>query len=101
MIDDQPRLTPKTAKVLDLLLSESGLSGADISKRTGMLSGTLYPLLFRLEDAGWLSSEWEAGEPSELGRPRRRFYSVTSVGRAHVKSVAGAQAALFARLAAT
>ena len=34
----------------------------------------------RLERAGWLESQWEDGDPAELGRPRRRLYQVTPLG---------------------
>ena len=43
-------------------------------------SGTLYPILLRFERAGLLESRWETEQPEELGRPRRRFYRMTSVG---------------------
>jgi PadR family transcriptional regulator PadR len=56
-------------------------SGAEIHLATKVGSGTLYPLLLRLEDAGWLSSEWEDVEPSQEGRPRRRYYLITGVGQ--------------------
>ncbi|WP_432445085.1 PadR family transcriptional regulator [Rhizobium leguminosarum] len=41
----------------------------------------------RLEKAGWLSSEWEAGDPATMGRPRRRFYRVTALGQREVGAV--------------
>ena len=63
------------------------LSGAEISRATKLLSGTLYPILFRLERAGWLESRWENNDPKLLGRPRRRFYSVTALGAQHARSV--------------
>jgi len=56
------------------------LSGADIARATRMLSGTLYPILLRLEKAGWLESEWEDLDPSEAGRPRKRLYRLTGTG---------------------
>jgi PadR family transcriptional regulator PadR len=40
--------------------------------------GTLYKALDRLERDGYLESRWEAGDPSALGRPRRREYQVTA-----------------------
>jgi len=95
----QPRLTPQTAHVLDVLTQNGALSGAEIGRHTKLKSGTLYPLLLRLEQAGWLSSAWEEGNPSELGRPRRRFYTVTGAGRSFAREAATAQAALFGRLA--
>jgi len=55
-------------------------SGADIARQTKIWSGTLYPILMRLERVRWVESEWEKGNPSELGRPRRRLYRVTALG---------------------
>jgi PadR family transcriptional regulator PadR len=58
-----------------------GRSGAEISRATKVTSGTLYPLLAKLESIGWLKSEWENVEPSEAGRPRRRYYKLTALGQ--------------------
>jgi len=77
------RLSGPTLKVLKLLIEKprQGRSGADISRALHISSGTLYPLLARLENAGWLGSEWETIDPSEAGRPRRRFYKLTGLGQ--------------------
>jgi PadR family transcriptional regulator, regulatory protein PadR len=56
-------------------------SGAEIAKATKIGSGTLYPLLARLEAAGWFTSQWEDVDPREAGRPRRRLYKLTGVGQ--------------------
>jgi DNA-binding PadR family transcriptional regulator len=56
------------------------LSGAEIAKGTKLQSGTLYPILSRLEQANWLESRWETAEASDLGRPRRRLYQLTGTG---------------------
>lgn len=79
---ESPRITGPTLKVLRQLLSCSlgGISGAEISKATGLASGTLYPLLFRLERSCWVWSEWEEVVPSKVGRPRKRLYRLTSIG---------------------
>nr|WP_157872567.1 helix-turn-helix transcriptional regulator [Bradyrhizobium sp. ORS 278] len=71
------------------------LSGADISERTGMLSGTLYPILIRFREAGWLKDRWEDDSPIELGRPKKRFYRLTPSGqrafeRGQEKAMSGA-----------
>jgi PadR family transcriptional regulator, regulatory protein PadR len=78
----EPRLSAQTLKVLGALMSsrKNELSGADIARETKLASGTLYPILLRLEQAGWLASQWEEAAPSALGRPRRRLYHVTGVG---------------------
>jgi DNA-binding PadR family transcriptional regulator len=82
------RITGPTLKVLGQILTapESGICGAEISKATGVASGTLYPILFRLEKARWLSSEWEDVDPSQAGRPRKRLYKITALGCAKGKS---------------
>jgi hypothetical protein len=69
-------------KVLQVLMQKprGTVSGADIARDTKLLSGTVYPILLRLERAGWLSSEWETLDPIEAGRPRKRFYTLTGVG---------------------
>jgi PadR family transcriptional regulator PadR len=88
MKTDQPRLSVATLKVLGAFLSAPGrdLSGADLARHAGIGPGTLYPLLQRLERAGWLDSRWEIENPSELGRPRRRYYRITGLGVQHARS---------------
>lgn len=58
--------------------------GAELKRisedRLEVLEGSLYPALHRLEDAGWVESEWEANE----GR-RRRSYSLTADGKAELR----------------
>ena len=53
--------------------------------------GSLYPALRRLEDRGFVSSEWGISENNR----RARFYTITSAGRAHLK----AEAAVWLRYA--
>jgi PadR family transcriptional regulator PadR len=83
MVQQDVRLTQPTLKVLRFLLEKprEGRSGAEMSRATKVSSGTLYPMLARLETAGWLSSEWEVIDPHEAGRPRQRFYKLTAVGQ--------------------
>jgi PadR family transcriptional regulator PadR len=75
-------MTTQTLKVLRNFLDDPGhqLSGAQICKVTGMSSGTVYPILIRLEEQGILHSKWEEGNPELLGRPRRRFYRISETG---------------------
>lgn len=54
--------------------------GYDLSKETGLKSGTLYPLLMRLHDQGWLEAEWR--QPLQAGRPPRHAYRLTAAGLA-------------------
>lgn len=88
-MDKKPNLSAQTLKVLSTLMScpSDELSGAEILKRTKLASGTLYPILFRLEGVGWLQSRWEVEDPALLGRPRRRFYRITAEGVKNVEEV--------------
>jgi DNA-binding PadR family transcriptional regulator len=55
--------------------------GFDILDATGLQSGTAYPILRRLEDAGLLRSRWEAiARARAEGRPPRRYYEITGAG---------------------
>jgi PadR family transcriptional regulator, regulatory protein PadR len=85
----EPRLTRQTLRVLGALTSGQirELSGAEIAKISKLSSGTLYPILYRLEEVGWLDSRWEIGDPAALGRPRRRYYRITGEGAKRVQEV--------------
>jgi PadR family transcriptional regulator, regulatory protein PadR len=56
------------------------IHGYDLMKRTGLPSGTLYPLLMRMTDQGLVDAEWR--EPVQPGRPARHAYRLTSSGLA-------------------
>src|ERR1700710_1698197 len=76
------RMSLQTLRVLEAFLQNptQQLSGAEVHQRCGIASGTLYPILLRLESAGWFVSQWESIDPSAEGRPRRRLYRLTSTG---------------------
>jgi DNA-binding PadR family transcriptional regulator len=80
--DRDVRMSLQTLKVLEAFLENPAneLSGADVFERCRLASGTLYPILLRLESAGWFVSRWESVDPSRAGRPRRRFYRLTATG---------------------
>ncbi|WP_194822396.1 helix-turn-helix transcriptional regulator [Micromonospora sp. S-DT3-3-22] len=78
-----PRLTAQTVAVVRALLTEPAKArwGRDIAAETGLKSGSLHPILARLERAGWVESYWEdPAEHEDAGRPRRRYYRFTSDG---------------------
>ncbi len=79
----------QTLRALEAFLENPAdqLSGADVQKRCGLASGTLYPILLRLEAAGWFVSQWESIDPSSAGRPRRRLYRLTPGGLARASEV--------------
>ena len=57
--------------------------GFDIMDATGLASGTVYPVLSRLERDGLVRSWWEdEAEAAGQGRPARRYYEVTGEGAA-------------------
>ena len=63
--------------------------GFDIVDITGMPGGTVYPALRRLEDAGYLVSKWESERVAHAdNRPRRKYYELTSDGRAALAEAA-------------
>jgi PadR family transcriptional regulator, regulatory protein PadR len=81
------RASKQTLKLLGALTAKatSWHYGYALSRETGLQSGTLYPILMRLEERGWLETQWES--PQELaekrgGRPPRHMYRLTEGGRA-------------------
>lgn len=57
--------------------------GLDIIQRTGLLPGTVYTTLRRLETRGLVAGHWEEAEVAEAERrPRRRYYTLTPEGDA-------------------
>ena len=87
------RLSPQTLLVLDAFLvqPEEWKYGYDLSRVTGLKSGTLYPILMRMAERKLLETEWDAGEP---GKPPRHMYRFTPEGlgfaRANAPGRAGA-----------
>lgn len=78
----EPRMTIPTQLVLQALLAEPGreLYGAELGDLAGLRSGTVHPILARLEGLGWLQSRWEEIDPQAEGRPARRYYRLTAEG---------------------
>jgi PadR family transcriptional regulator, regulatory protein PadR len=76
------RMTIPTQRVLEALLADptAELYGLEIGSVAGLRSGTVHPILARLEGYGWLSSRWEDVDPSAEGRPPRRYYRLTAIG---------------------
>ena len=57
--------------------------GFDVIAVTGLASGTVYPALRRLEDAGYVESHWEDQRVAQREvRPVRKYYEVTESGQA-------------------
>jgi PadR family transcriptional regulator PadR len=73
------QLSPQTLQVLDAFLQDpkDWKYGYDISRNTGLKSGTLYPILMRLAERKLLEACWETAEP---GKPPRHMYRFTPNG---------------------
>ena len=81
------RLTTPTKLVL-LACGRGAAYGFDIIDLTGLPSGTVYPILRRLEHAGLLKSRWEAIRVArQEQRPPRRYYQLSGAGATLVREV--------------
>ncbi len=88
------KLTGPLERVLRVLLDAPAAQhyGYDLMKATRLPSGTLYPMLARLQQEGLVDSEWEDQRPDAAGRPPRKYYRLTAEG-ARVARLELAQAA--------
>lgn len=87
------RVTGSTVAVLDALLShDEPVWGLLLAREVGKAPGGIYPILNRLEAAGWVTPRWE--DDAEPGRPRRRLYVLTELG---AREAAATSAAYHAR----
>jgi PadR family transcriptional regulator, regulatory protein PadR len=78
----KPNNSRQTRALLATLLEQAGAwrHGYELSKETGLRSGTLYPLLMRLSEQGLLESRWQ--DPERPGLPPRHAYRLTASGLA-------------------
>lgn len=67
--------------------------GFELAEATGLPSGTIYPVLRRLEDEGFIKSHWTQVDTGSQRR-RRRYYELTGEGRraAHAATAGQRQA---------
>jgi transcriptional regulator len=86
MVKQKPELPQGTLDMLILkALSLGPMHGYGVGQRIQQLAedmlrveeGTLYPALYRVEQRGWLESEWGTSENNR----RARFYKLTRAGR--------------------
>jgi len=74
-----PRVTAATIDVLRLLSeTDAPCWGLLVIKSSGRPAGTVYPILERLENLGWVTSSWESDDARS--GPRRRYYELTDEG---------------------
>jgi PadR family transcriptional regulator, regulatory protein PadR len=76
------RRTRALIKVVEILMEDPDGQhwGYDLSRRAGVRSGVLYPILQRLLDYGWLEDGWEDRAEISEKRPPRRYYELTAEG---------------------
>lgn len=74
------RVTKPTLAVARYLISLDGKStyGMEIGRHTGLGTASVYSVLDRFEDYGWLDSSWESD--SDRKGARRRLYTLTKQG---------------------
>jgi PadR family transcriptional regulator len=76
------KLTAPLERVLRVFLDDTAARhyGYDLMKAARLPSGTLYPMLARLEEEGLVASEWEPQSADAAGRPPRKYYRLTGEG---------------------
>lgn len=75
-------MTMATQLVLRTLIdaTDREVYGLEVCQLAELPTGTVHPILARLERAGWLTSRWEEIDVHEEGRPRRRYYQLSLDG---------------------
>lgn len=76
------KLTGPLERVLRVLVADPTAEhyGYDLMKAARLPSGTLYPMLARLQQEGLVDSQWEEQRPDAAGRPPRKYYRLTAEG---------------------
>ena len=92
----RPNSSRQTRALLATLLdrAQTWRHGYELSKETGLKSGTLYPVLMRLSEQGLLESRWQ--DPERPGLPPRHVYRLTSIGLALAREQALSEATTLA-----
>jgi DNA-binding PadR family transcriptional regulator len=87
-----PRISPQTLRVLERFIERPTAwhYGYELSRETGLKSGTLYPILMRLSKFSLLETKWVT---TEDGVPPRHTYRLTPKGGELVRSLPGAVSA--------
>ncbi|MFG2895053.1 PadR family transcriptional regulator [Streptomyces sp. NPDC048248] len=76
------QVTPTVARLLRVFLEDPQAEhyGMQLMKQASLSSGSLYPILARLEKAEWIAGKTEDIDPQKEGRPARRYYTITGEG---------------------
>jgi PadR family transcriptional regulator, regulatory protein PadR len=91
-VTSRREFSPQTLSVLAALCEQPSRwrHGYALASRTGLKSGTLYPILIRLADRGLVEACWQ--EEPQPGRPRRHLYRLTAGGLASAAAALAAPA---------
>jgi PadR family transcriptional regulator PadR len=84
------RITHALVQVAAALMDDAGGRhwGYELSKRSGVRSGVMYPVLQRMLERDWLDDGWEEQESAgKAKRPPRRYYQLTDAGRAALGAI--------------
>jgi len=97
------RMTHNALLVLRALAAEPDreMYGFEIMRAIALPSGTVYPLLDRVEAAGWAKTRAEDITPQDEGRPRRKYYRITPEGAAAAREEMKREAARLSALGVT
>jgi PadR family transcriptional regulator, regulatory protein PadR len=76
------KLTAPLERVLRVLVADPAAPhyGYDLMKAARLPSGTLYPMLARLQQEGLVDAQWQDQRPDAGGRPPRKYYRLTAEG---------------------
>ena len=86
------RPSPQTVAILDALAEKASdwSHGYDLCRLLGLKAGTVYPILIRLTDRGYVETAWE--QEVAQGRPPRHLYRLSAAGAEHVRELRRAEA---------
>ncbi|MGH3314957.1 MAG: PadR family transcriptional regulator [Nocardioidaceae bacterium] len=81
------RPSPQTVAVLLAIADdpEHWCHGYDLCRRLGLRAGTVYPILIRLAERGYVDTSWEQDVPH--GRPPRHLYRLSAAGAEYVATL--------------
>jgi DNA-binding PadR family transcriptional regulator len=96
-----PQISPQSARVLAGFLAAPDVwrYGHQAVRATGLARGTVYPMLRRFADAGWLEVQYETHDPTVRHRPRI-YYRLTADGRVAARTALVGKAAHYRAMTA-
>jgi PadR family transcriptional regulator, regulatory protein PadR len=86
------RHSPQAVAILEALAAKASdwSHGYDLCRGLGLRAGTVYPILIRLAERGYVETTWEQDAPQ--GRPPRHLYRLSATGAEQVRELRRAEA---------